>query len=61
MSFRKVLKKAKVSTVYHLAAIVGVQNYISDPVKVIRFNILSSLILCDFYKNKKTHIIFSKH
>lgn len=57
--FNKILKKLRINTVYHFAAIVGVQNYIKNPIEVIKFNILSTLNLCDFYKNKKTHIIFS--
>ena len=57
--FLNFLNKIKVSTIFHFAAIVGVQNYIDDPIKVIKFNISSTFTLSDFCKNKDIHLVFS--
>ena len=54
------LKSINIDVIYHLAAIVGVQNYIKDPIKVITFNIKSCITISEHLKNKKkTHLIFS--
>ena len=57
--FKNFLLKHNFNTIFHFASIVGVENYINNPIDVIKFNIDSTLTLLDTLKNKNTHIIFS--
>ncbi|MEV4315577.1 NAD-dependent epimerase/dehydratase family protein [Actinocrispum sp. NPDC049592] len=44
--------------VYHLAAVVGVQRTIGDPVHVLRTNVLSTLNLLDFCSSRPPGMLF---
>ena len=57
--FKNFLNKNKFHTIFHFASIVGVENYIKNPIDVIKFNIESSFTLLETLKKSKTHIIFS--
>ena len=57
--FKNFLINHNFHTIFHFASIVGVENYIKNPIDVIKFNIESTLTLLDTLKNRNTHIIFS--
>jgi len=57
--FRNYLTKNNFHTIFHLASIVGVQNYINQTINVLNFNLKSTMTLLEVNKSKKTHIIFA--
>jgi len=58
-TFKNYLLKNNFDVIFHLASIVGVQNYIDKTIDVLNFNLKSTMTLLDVNKLKKTHIIFA--
>ena len=56
--FKNFLNKNKFHTIFHFASIVGVENYIKNPIDVIKFNIESSFTLLETLKNQKLILFF---
>lgn len=51
--------KYNISEIYHLASVVGVNKYISDPSELINNNIISSMNVINFCIKKKIKLIFT--
>ncbi|MEY4731171.1 MAG: UDP-glucose 4-epimerase [Candidatus Parcubacteria bacterium] len=57
-SLKKVMTK-DVDTVFHLSAVVGIKNYIADPLKVVDVNVLGTRNVLEFAAQNGTKVLFT--
>jgi UDP-glucose 4-epimerase len=50
---------AGVDTVYHLAAVVGVKNYLKDPLRVLDVNVTGTRNVLELSRRHGTHVVFA--
>jgi dTDP-alpha-D-glucuronic acid decarboxylase len=50
---------AGVDTVYHLAAVVGVQNYMTDPLRVLDVNVIGTRNVLELSARHGIHVVFA--